>query len=63
MDRHSMALRAATPTFEEGLACARYFDQAAEGFMRLVFGRHFEQKFATAFAHQPNINNFNGKRT
>ncbi len=50
MDQHSMALRAATPTFEEGLACARYFDEAAEGFMRLMFGRRFEHIFATAFA-------------
>ncbi len=50
MDRRSMALRAATPTFEEGLACARYFDEAAEGFMRLVFGRRFEYIIATAFA-------------
>ncbi len=50
MDRHSIALRAATPTFEEGLAFARYFDEAAEGFMRLVFGRRFEYIVATAFA-------------
>ena len=49
MDRHSIALRPATPTFEEGLACARYFDEAAEGFMRLVFGRRFEYIIATAF--------------
>ncbi len=44
-----MALRAANPTFEDGLACARYADEAAEGFMRLMFGRRFEYIIATAF--------------
>ena len=34
MDRHSIVLRAAKPTFEEGLAFARYVDEAAEGFFR-----------------------------
>ena len=49
MDRHSIALRAANPTFEDGLACARYADEAAEGFMRLMFGRRFGDIIATAF--------------
>ena len=31
MDRHSIVLRAANPTFDEGLAFARYADEAAEG--------------------------------
>jgi hypothetical protein len=30
MDQHSIVLRAANPTFEEGLTCARYVDEAAE---------------------------------
>ncbi|MEE8304477.1 MAG: hypothetical protein V3S24_18820, partial [Candidatus Tectomicrobia bacterium] len=41
---------------KDGLACARYFDEAAEGFMRLVFGRRFEYIIATAFTqpgHDP----------
>jgi ribosomal protein S18 acetylase RimI-like enzyme len=44
-----MALRAANPTFEDGLVCARYVDEAAEGFMRLMFGRRFGDIVATAF--------------
>ena len=44
-----MALRAANPTLEDGLACARYVDEAAEGFMRLMFGRRFGDIIATAF--------------
>ncbi len=49
MDQHSMALRAANPTFEDGLVCARYADEASEGFMRLMFGRRFAGIIATAF--------------
>ncbi len=50
MDRHSIVLRAAKPTFDEGLAFARYLDQAAEGFFRFWLGRRAEQIVATAFA-------------
>ncbi len=49
MDRHSTILRAANPTFDEGLACARYLDQAAEGFFHLMLGRRAEDIIATAF--------------
>ncbi len=31
MDRHSIVLRTANPTFDEGLAFARYVDEATEG--------------------------------
>ena len=34
MDQHSIVLRDAKPTFDEGLACGRYLDEAAEGSMR-----------------------------
>jgi hypothetical protein len=37
MDRHSIILRAANPTVDEGLAFARYLDEAAEGFFRFWF--------------------------
>ena len=38
MDRHSIILRAAKPTLDEGLAFARYLDEAAEGFFRFMLG-------------------------
>jgi ribosomal protein S18 acetylase RimI-like enzyme len=49
MDQHSIALRAATPTMDEGLAFARYLDEAAEGFFRFMLGHQVEQIVATAF--------------
>jgi ribosomal protein S18 acetylase RimI-like enzyme len=49
MDRQSIVLRAAIPTFDEGLAFARYLDEAAEGFFRFMLGRRAEQIVATAF--------------
>ena len=50
MDRHSIVLRPANPTFDEGLACARYVDEAAEGFFRFMLGRRAGYIIATAFA-------------
>ncbi len=50
MDRHSIVLRAANPTFDEGLVFARYADEVAEGFFRFMLGRRVEQILATAFA-------------
>ncbi len=50
MDRQSIVLRAANPTFDEGLAFARYQDKAAEGFMRFMLGRRAAHIIATAFA-------------
>lgn len=49
MDERSIALRAADPTVGEGLAFARYLDQAAEGFFRLLLGRRAPHIIATAF--------------
>ena len=49
MDRHSIILRAAKPTFDEGLAFARYVDKAAEGFFRFMLGRRAGHIIATAF--------------
>ena len=49
MDRQSIVLRAANPTFDEGLAFARYLDQAAEGFFRFMLGRRAGHIIATAF--------------
>jgi len=53
MDRHSIVLRAANPTFTEGLACGRYLDEAAEGFFRFMLGRRFAHIIAKAYP-QPN---------
>ena len=50
MDRHSIVLRTANPAFDEGLAFARYLDEAAEGFMRFMLGRRAAHIIATAFA-------------
>ncbi len=50
MDRHSIVLRAANPTFDGGLAFARYLDEAAEGFFRFMLGRRAGYIIATAFA-------------
>ena len=49
MDRHSIVLRAANPTFDEGLAFARYADEAAEGFLGFMLGRRAGHIIATAF--------------
>ena len=49
MDRHSIVLRAAKPTFDEGLAFAHYLDEAAEGFFRFWLGRRAAEIIATAF--------------
>ena len=50
MGRHSINLRAATPTLDEGLAFARYVDVAAEGFFRFMLGARAECILAEAYA-------------
>lgn len=49
MNDSSVTLRVARPDMEDGLVCARYADVASEGFMRVMFGRRFEEIIATAF--------------
>lgn len=49
MNQHSIELRAGNPKFDEGLACARYLDQAAEGFFHLMLGRRADDIIATAY--------------
>ncbi len=51
MDWHSIVLSAAKPTFDEGLACARYLDQAAEGFFHFMLGRRAWDIIANAFLY------------
>jgi ribosomal protein S18 acetylase RimI-like enzyme len=49
MDRDSITLRPASPTEDDGLAFARYLDEAAEGFFRFMLGRRAKQIIAKAF--------------
>jgi ribosomal protein S18 acetylase RimI-like enzyme len=53
MVRHSINLRAAKATYDEGLVFARYLDEAAEGFFRFMLGRRARHIIAKAFT-QPN---------
>ena len=54
MDQHSVTLRVANPTFEEGLAFARYLDEAAEGFFRFMLGRRVADIVAAAYIQPDN---------
>ena len=48
--RSDVVIRAANPTFEEGLAYARFLDQAADGFIRFMLGAKYAAVIAEAFA-------------
>ncbi len=50
MDSHSINLRPANAMEDDGLVFARYLDEAAEGFFRVMLGRRARQIVATAFA-------------
>jgi len=49
MSQHSIILRAAAATFDEGLVYAGYLDEAAEGFFRFMLGRRVADIIATAY--------------
>jgi ribosomal protein S18 acetylase RimI-like enzyme len=49
MERYSIVLRAAKPTFDEGLVFARYLNEAAEGFFRFMLGRRVADIIAKAY--------------
>ena len=49
MDNHSIIIRVAKPTFDEGLIFARYLDEAAEGFFSFMLGRRAMEIIAKAF--------------
>ena len=51
MGEHLITLRAAKPSYEEGLVFERYLNQAAEGFFRFLFGRRASDIIATAYTH------------
>lgn len=50
MDQSSITFRPASPTEDDGLAFARYLDEAAEGFFRFMLGRHAKHIISAAFA-------------
>lgn len=58
MAGHSIVLRAAEPTADEGLVFARYLDEAAEGFMRFMLGRRAPQIIAEAYTQPDNEYSF-----
>ncbi len=49
MGRDSIIMRSANPVPDDGLAFARYLDEAAEGFFRLMLGREATNIIAAAF--------------
>jgi ribosomal protein S18 acetylase RimI-like enzyme len=51
-------LRAAKPTFDEGLVFARYLDEAAEGFFRFMLGGRATQVVAEAYTQSDNNYSF-----
>lgn len=53
MEQQAIRLRAAKPDFDEGLVFARYLDEVAEGFFRLMLGPRVDQILASAYT-QPN---------
>lgn len=54
MDHPPITLRAAKPTFEEGLVFAHYLDQAAEGFFRFMLGQRMADIVAAAYTEPDN---------
>ena len=49
MNQHSIVLRDANPTIDEGLVCGHYLDEVAEGFFRFMLGRRFAEIIARAY--------------
>ena len=48
--KSEIVIRPANPTFEEGLAYAKFLDQAADGFIRFMLGAKFADVIADTFA-------------
>lgn len=49
MNQYSILVRVANPTLDEGLVFARYLDEAAEGFFRLMLGRNVADIIVIAY--------------
>jgi len=54
MDPRTITLRPGLPTIEEGLACARLLDTAAEGFFGILLGRRARRILAHAYLRTGN---------
>ena len=52
MDKPSVVIRDANPTYDEGLLCGHYLNEAAEGFFRFMLGREFLQIIAKAYTQK-----------
>lgn len=49
MDKPLIIIRPGNPTYDEGLSCGHYLNEAAEGFFRFMLGRQFVQIIAKAY--------------
>ncbi len=49
MNKPSIILRPAVATFDEGLMCAHFANEASEGFMQVLYGRCYPEIMAKAF--------------
>lgn len=58
MPHQSIVLRPGNPTLEEGLACARFLNTAAEGFFHILLGRRAPEVFAQAYVKPNNEYSF-----
>jgi ribosomal protein S18 acetylase RimI-like enzyme len=58
MGQASPFIRPGSPDPEEGAACARYLDEAAEGFIRFIYGRRYERIIAKAYIQPGNQYSF-----
>ena len=58
MDKHSINIRVAEPSFDEGLVFARYLDEAAEGFFSFMLGRRAHEIIAKTFMQPGNSYSF-----
>ncbi len=54
----SAIFRDARPDLEEGLVCARYINEAAEGFIRFMFGGGYAEIIAKAYTQPDNQYSF-----
>lgn len=54
MNESPIHLRAGTPTHNEGLACARFLNTAAEGFFKILLGKRAPEILAQAYTKPGN---------
>ena len=52
MGQPLIVIRDGNPTYDEGLSCGRYLNEASEGFFRFMLGRQFAQIMAKAYTQK-----------